>query len=96
VITKRIQRFYKEIWEEENRDVLPEICDSNFQFRGSLGNSLSGHEEFWDYLLRIRRALSDYRCTIEESVSEQNKVFAKMTFSGVHTGLFMGFAPTGS
>jgi predicted ester cyclase len=41
----------------------------------------------------VQKALGDYRCVIEELVAEKSKVFAKMTFTGIHRGEFMGFAP---
>ncbi len=40
--------------------------------------------------------LGDYRCDIEALVVEGEQAFARMRFSGRHTGLFMGFAPTGA
>ena len=91
----KVERFYRELWEEGNRELLHELCHSDFTFRGSLGFEKTGHDEFWDYVLMVRAGLSDYFCEIEESVSEGNRVFAKMQFGGIHSGTFMGFAPTG-
>ena len=42
----------------------------------------------------IHKALGDYTCTIEELVEEGEKVFAKMTFSGIHRDEFMGYSPS--
>jgi predicted ester cyclase len=42
----------------------------------------------------VHRALGDYRCVIEELVEEGDKVFARMTFSGIHRGEFLGHPPT--
>lgn len=90
-----VQRFYSEIWEAGNRESLPEICHPDFRFRGSLGRDCIGHEAFWEYVQSVRSGLSDYCCKIEASVGEANRVFAKMRFSGFHTGRFMEFEPTG-
>jgi len=91
----QVERFYRELWEEEKKESLPEICGADFKFRGSLGSERVGHKEFWDYLLMVRGALSNYRCIIEEAVSEENRIFAKMKFTGTHTDTFMDFPPTG-
>ena len=49
---------------------------------------------FAEYVDMVHTALGDYRCLIEELVSEGDKVFAKMTFTGIHQAEFMGYAPT--
>jgi len=90
----QVERFYRELWEAEKKEELSSICAHNFNFRGSLGSERIGHDEFWDYLLMVRGALSDYRCIIEEAVSEQNRVFAKMKFEGIHKETFMQYPPT--
>ncbi len=42
----------------------------------------------------VHEALGEYRCIIEELVSELDKVFARMTFTGIHKGEFLGYSPT--
>jgi predicted ester cyclase len=42
----------------------------------------------------LHAALGDYRCVIDELVEESNKVFARMTFTGVHRGEFLGYPPS--
>ena len=59
-----------------------------------MGQEKRGHSGFAEYVDMIHKALGDYRCLIEELVSEGDKVFAKMTFTGIHRDEFMGYAPT--
>lgn len=89
-----VRRFYEEIWNRGNLDAIPEICHAEIAFRGSLGDTKFGHEEFADYVRYVRGALGGYRCHIEDTVSEDNRVFAKMSFVGTHEGEFLGYAPT--
>lgn len=42
----------------------------------------------------VHHALGNYRCLIDELVEEGDKVFAKMTFTGIHRDEFMGYPPT--
>jgi len=50
---------------------------------------------FLDYVRSVRSTLSDYCCEIVECVTEEDRAFARMRFSGRHTAPFRGFAPTG-
>ena len=43
----------------------------------------------------IHRSLADYRCEIEECVAEGERAFAKLRFSGRHSGVLRGRLPTG-
>ena len=67
----------------------------DFTFRGSLGAELRGRGAFIDYVQSVRGPLADYRCEILDCVSEGNQAFARMRFSGVHRGMFRGYAATG-
>jgi len=43
----------------------------------------------------VRTALDRYHCDILDCVTEGDRVFAKMRFSGIHVSPFKGYAPTG-
>jgi steroid delta-isomerase-like uncharacterized protein len=90
-----VRRFYAEIWNDGDLDVIPEICHEGIVFRGSLGDSKVGHRGFADYVRYVRGALGGYRCHIEDTVCEGERVFAKMLFAGRHEKEFRGCAPTG-
>ncbi len=90
-----VERFYRDIWNRHDKSVIPVLLDEQFTFRGSLGQEKRGHEGFAAYVDFIHEALADYRCTIEETVSEDRKLFARMLFSGTHRGALFGFEPTG-
>jgi predicted ester cyclase len=42
------------------------------------------------------KAFSDWHETIEDIIAEGDKVWVLLTYSGTHTGDFMGLAPTGN
>ena len=90
-----VRRFYAEIWNEGDLDAIPDICHEGIVFRGSLGDSKVGHKGFAGYARYVRGALAGYRCDIVETVSEGERVFAKMLFAGRHEKEFQGYAPTG-
>jgi predicted ester cyclase len=86
--------FYADVWNRGDLAVLPSLLRDDFTFRGSLGAERKGHAEFIAYVQMVRDALSEYRCDILDLVVEHPRAFARMRFSGLHTGVFLGFAAT--
>ena len=90
-----IERFYHEMWNRFDKTIIPEILTEDLQFRGSLGQSKRGYAEFGEYVDFIQRAFPDFANKIEESISEGDKAFARLTYRGTHRGEVFGIAPTG-
>lgn len=89
-----VRTFYEVIWNGHDKSAMASVLHEDFTFRGSLGDVKRGHAGFGEYVDMVHAAFGEYRCIIEELVSEGEKVFAKMTFTGIHRGELMGFAPT--
>lgn len=90
-----VQAFYDRLWHRGDERAAHELLTTDFSFRGSLGPSMHGHEPFLGYVRAVRASLSDYACEILTCVSEGERAFARMQFSGNHSGPFLGYAPTG-
>lgn len=89
-----VQRFYDEIWNQGNLDLIAELCDPQMTFRGSLGASIQGQRGFANYVQMVRGALDRYSCQLQDTVVENNRVFARMRFSGIHRDEFLGYPAT--
>jgi len=89
-----VKAFYERIWNAGDFAAIPELLAEGLVFRGSLGCELRGHQAFRDYVVSVRGSLSNYRCEVLDCVSEGDHAFARMRFSGLHTGVFRGFEPT--
>lgn len=89
-----IREFYAAICAGTDRHVIPPLLCEDFQLRGSLGPTHRGHKGFGHYMDFVRNALGNYRCEIVEMIAEDNKVYARMLYSGTHQGELFGFAPT--
>ena len=87
--------FYDKFWNEIDLAIADEILHNDVTFRGSLGVGLIGRKAVCEYVLKVTGALSGYRCDIESLLVEENRAVAKVVFSGLHTGEFLGYAPTG-
>lgn len=90
-----VKAFYERIWNEGDLAAIPLLIADRFVFRGSLGVELRGHKAFEEYVSTVRGGLSNYRCEVLDCVTEQDQAFARMRFSGIHTGVFRGHQPTG-
>jgi predicted ester cyclase len=90
-----VRAFYERIWNAGDLEAARELLAADFAFRGSLGPEMRGREAFCEYGRSVRSALADYRCEILDFVTEDQKVFAKMRFCGIHVGNFRSHAPTG-
>lgn len=89
-----VRRFYETVWNDGDKDAIPELLHEDLRFRGSLGVEKRGHAGFAEYLDLVRGALGEYRCDIEELVAEGDRVCAWMSFQGIHRGDLLGYAAT--
>jgi len=90
----QVRKFYGVLWDAHDKASIPSILHEDFTFRGSLGQEKRGHAGFAEYVDMVHSSLGGYKCHIEELVAEGDKVFAKMTFTGIHQDDFMGYPPT--
>lgn len=91
---EQVKKFYRILWDAHDNDQIPLVLHEDFTFRGSLAKEKRGHAGSAEYVDMVHEALGEYRCIIEELVSESDKVFAKMKFTGIHKGEFLGYSPT--
>jgi steroid delta-isomerase-like uncharacterized protein len=90
-----VSAFYERIWNAGDLEAASQLLAEDVRFRGSLGSELQGWDAFKDYVRSVRAALADYRCDILDCVSERDRAFARMRFSGRHIGTFKGYSPSG-
>ena len=87
--------LYKELWDHANKSLIPSIFHGGFTFRGSLGPTLVGHEQFAGYVDQVTGALAQYTTDILVMVEEGNCVSGKMRFHGFHRKELFGIPPSG-
>ena len=81
-----VQQFYERIWNAGEEGAASALLAEEFVFRGSFGSSTRGREAFLDYVRSVRGSLAEYRCDILDCLSESQRAFARMRFSGRHAG----------
>ena len=90
-----VERFYRDMWNRFDKSLIPELLTSNVEFRGSLGQTKRGHTEFSEYVDFILTAFPDFHNEVEDVVTEGNRSFARLLYSGTHQAELFGVAPTG-
>ena len=90
-----IDRFYNDMWNRFDKSVFGEILDPKIHFRGSLGQTKVGFDEFGEYVDYIKTFASDFANEILSTITEGNLTFARLSYTGTHQGEVFGLKPTG-
>jgi predicted ester cyclase len=90
-----VRVFYKELWDHADKSLIPHIFHEGFTFRGSLGPTLVGHDQFAGYVDYVTGALDRYTTDVLVMIEEGNRVSGKMRFHGIHQKELFGVAPSG-
>jgi len=90
-----VRRFYDDVWNARDESAARAILASEFRFRGSLGAEKNGPDGFIEYMGAVHDALFGYTCIIDDLICSNTRAAARMTFTGLHQGSFLGTPPTG-
>lgn len=88
-------RWNEEIWSKGNMAAVDELMATNFVWLNAPPGVASDREGFKRFQTGALGAFADMKCTVEDMVAEGDKVAVRWTWSGKHTGEYMGIAPTG-
>jgi|SRR6516225_353763 len=88
-----VRRYYDELWNQWQLELIPELLAQDFRFRGSVGVTTRGIGAFADYVRMIRDAFPDFHNRIESMLAEDNRVVARLQYTGTHRGKIFGIDP---
>jgi steroid delta-isomerase-like uncharacterized protein len=91
-----VRRFYDELWNQWQLELVDELLAPNVRFRGSRGAHLTGRDAFRRYAESTRAGFPDWKNRIDEILAIDDRVVTRLTWTGTHTGEFDGIAPTGA
>ena len=92
---KLIHRYYSDLLNEWNSQVADEIIAEDGTFRGSLAVTVQTRDGFKRYVNLVRSAFPDFDNALDDLVSENDKVVARLTHTGIHhKDELFGIAPT--
>jgi len=90
-----VESFYDQLWNRVDLEIASEILHPEVSFRGSVGLAAVGRSGVCEYVTMVTTALSNYRCDVETVIADGPSAAAKVRFSGLHRGDFLGYPPTG-
>ena len=93
-----VRRYFEEIWDKGNLDLIDELFTTNFVRHGPTATEgeVRGLEGFKGPVSMYHTALPDLRVPVEDLISEGDMVVTRWTARGTHQGELMGNAPTGN
>src|SRR5687767_14155832 len=92
-----IHRWFEEVWNRKRRDAIFEMMHSEaiiFGLAESPTKPLKGPEAFIPFWEAFTGAFPDIHVAVESTVAEQDKVVARCSVRGRHTGAGLGMPPT--
>lgn len=92
---KEIVRRYQEAYNQQDYDALDEIVAQDVLTPNMISTMPRGLEGAKLVHQKTLLGMPDYRTTIEDLIAEGNRVVARVTITGTHTGDFYGIPATG-
>jgi steroid delta-isomerase-like uncharacterized protein len=89
------QRWFTEVVNQGNEEVIDEICASNFVDHDPLPGTGADRDGIHQFVQLIRSAFPDLETTIDDMLAEGDRLAVRSTFRGTHEGDFMGIPATG-
>jgi predicted ester cyclase len=88
------RRLYEEVISQGNLAAVDDLVSSDFIEHNVLPVP-PGRDSFKDFVTMLHTAFPDLVFTIEDLLSEGDKVVVRGIVRGTHRGVFRGIAPTG-
>ena len=90
-----VRRLYEEVWNKRKLEVLKELVSPSHARHGpNISGSSIGPEAYKRQVALFVAAFPDLRWTIEDTVTEKDKVVVVWNFTGTHKSEFMGVPAT--
>jgi steroid delta-isomerase-like uncharacterized protein len=92
-----IRRWFEEVWNKGREEAVDELFAEEGVANGLVdesGQALRGPEGFKPFFRRFREAFPEMEVTVEETISEGDRVAARCTVRGSHRGDSLGFTAT--
>jgi steroid delta-isomerase-like uncharacterized protein len=92
-----VRRWFEEVWNKGRAEAIDEMFADDGVAHGlsdETGEPLRGPANFKAFFHNFREAFPDIEVVVEDTISEGDRVAARCTVRGRHTGHSLGFAAT--
>lgn len=91
------RRIFDEYWNAGNLRNADELIADDYELQSpSLALEFQGAEGFRNSVRLFRSAFPDLEMTVQETITEGERIVVRYTLTGTHEADFMGIPPTGS
>jgi len=91
----KMRKFYEEVVQNGNFAMLDELAAPDFVDHNPGPGQAPGAEGIKQFFTAMRAAVTDLRVSVEQMISDDDKVAAHVSMSGTHTGELVGIPPSG-
>ena len=90
------RRWFEEVWNRGRAEAIDEMFAADGLAHGLSDDAepLRGPAAFKGFHMKFREAFPDIVVTVEDTIAEGDKIAARCTVRGKHTGDTLGFAAT--
>ncbi len=89
------RRVFEEVWNQGKLDVIDEISAADYVGHMPGSPDIQGTEGYKQFVTMYRTAFPDVQFTIEDQITEGDKVVTRWSTTATHKGELMGIPPTG-
>ena len=92
-----LHRWFEEVWNQGREDAIDEMFAKDGIINGlndPQGNPARSLEEYKGFFRAFRAAFPNIKVTVEDTVTEGDKIAARCTVKALHEGDGIGLAPT--
>lgn len=92
-----IQRWFEEVWNQGNSKVIDELLADDGVIHGLVdgnGNPVTGRQAFHEFHNQFRGAFPDIYVSVDDVIADGDRVVARCSVRGTHSGGHLGFAAT--
>ncbi|MEP7148387.1 MAG: ester cyclase [Acidobacteriota bacterium] len=89
-----LHRWFDEVWNQKREEAIDEMMTEDVVIHGLGDEPIVGRENFKPFFRSFVSAFPDIHVTVEDAVSEGDKMSCRCIVRGTHTGDGLGFPPT--
>lgn len=91
-----IESYFNEVWNKGNIDLLDELITADYiNHSPSVPDPKPGPEGLKPLIEEMRKGISNLHYEINDTVITEDKIVARVSMTGEHTGELWGMEPTG-
>src|SRR5687768_1849985 len=89
-----LHRWFEEVWNQKREDAIDDMMAEDVIVHGLSDEAIVGRENFKPFFRSFSSAFPDIHVTVEDVVTQGEKMSCRCTVRGTHTGDGLGFPPT--